>query len=131
MNTGPVPTGAAVTGATAPRAPAAHRATSVVIGSQTGFARCCTAAPDSCGQFAVLQPTTGASRSASAARPTGVTPSGANHAGRHPLALLLVQHRGVATVDPLALRAAAGDLQPQHVINLPFWSTLMLEFDAP
>jgi hypothetical protein len=45
-------------------------------------------------------------------------------------ALLLVRHHGVADADRTVLRAAAGDLQPQHVINLPFWSTLMLDLDA-
>jgi hypothetical protein len=31
---------------------------------------------------------------------------------------------------PVVLQAAAGYLQPKHVINLPLWSTLMLELDA-
>ena len=58
-------------------------------------------------------------------------PARREHAGRPPpLALLLVRHHGVADADRTVLRAAAGDLQPQHVINLPFWSTLMLDLDA-
>ena len=64
--------------------------------------------------------------------PNQCRPARREHAGRPPpLALLLVRHHGVADADRTVLRAAAGDLQPQHVINLPFWSTLMLEFDAP
>ena len=91
--------------------------------------------PGPCGQFHHVQPTTGAGRSNMQDRlgrtPNQCRPARREHAGRPPpLALLLVRHHGVADADRTVLRAAAGDLQPQHVINLPFWSTLMLEFDA-
>ena len=68
---------------------------------------------------------------ASAARPTSVALLGVTTQGGHHLSpLLLVRHHGVADADRTVLRAAAGGLQPQHVINLPFWSTLMLDLDA-
>ena len=82
-----------------------------------------------------MQPTTGAGRPNMQDRrgrtPNQRRPARREHAGRPPpIALLLVRHHGVADADRTVLRAAAGDLQPQHVINLPFWSTLMLDLDA-
>ena len=82
-----------------------------------------------------VQPTTGAGRPNMQDRldrtANQCRPARREHAGRPPpLALLLVGHHGVADAERTVLRAAAGDLQPQHVINLPFWSPLMLDLDA-
>jgi hypothetical protein len=83
-----------------------------------------------------MQPTTGAGRSNVQDRlgrtPNQCGPARREHAGRghHPSPYCWYGHHGVADADRTVLRAVAGDLQPQHVINLPFWSTLMLEFEA-
>jgi hypothetical protein len=66
-----------------------------------------------------------------AARPTSVAPLAASTQGGHRPSPYCWYGTTAAPVRTFFCRPPpVGDLQPQQVINLPFWSTLMLEFDA-